>query len=129
VSQALREELEELIVYELTDPRIQVAGIAEVLMSPDARRARIRLILQGDEAAQKASLEALDHAKGYVRREIASRLDLFRVPDLEFEAAMSAGLSPRMPHLLRRVRRGRPRPDSEAQENPEAPSRPTEPEA
>ena len=109
LSTALREELEELIKYELTDPRIDVAGVAEVLMTPDGRHARVRLTLNGDRAWQQQTLDALEHAKGFIRHELASRLDLFRLPELRFEPAFSAEAPERVEQLLKRVRRGRPR--------------------
>ena len=109
VSEALREELEELITGELTDPRIDVSEVVEVLVSPDARMARVRLLLRGDEAAQKQTLAALGGARGYLKRELARRLDMFRLPELQFEAAIPAELGPRLDSLLKRVRRGRPR--------------------
>jgi ribosome-binding factor A len=114
VSETLREELEELIAYELSDPRIQVSGVAEVLMSPDARTARARLILPGDAAEQRETLEALNHARAYIKHELASRIDLFRLPELHFEAAIPAELAPRVGRLLKRVRRGRPRSGTDA---------------
>lgn len=109
VSETLREELEELICWELSDPRIECAGVAEVLISPDGRSARARLILPGGTESQNATLTALDHAKGFIRREIAQRVDMFRLPEIRFEAAIGADLGPRVQHLLKRVRRGRPR--------------------
>ncbi len=109
ISETLREELEELISWELSDPRIECAGVAEVLISPDGRAARARLILPGDAASQKATLDALSHARGFIKRELAQRLDMFRMPELQFEAAVGAELGPRIQHLLKRVRRGRPR--------------------
>lgn len=112
VSEALREEIEELIAYELTDPRIQGAsGVAEVLISPDARTARVRLILTGDAAEQRGTIEALNHARGFIKRELAQRLDMFRMPELQFEAALPGELGARVNSLLKRVRRGRPRPE------------------
>jgi ribosome-binding factor A len=111
LSEALRAELEELIGYELTDPRIDVAGVAEVLLTPDGKHARARLNLNGDRAWQEQTLLALDHARGYIRKELARRLDLYRVPDIRFEAALSAELPERVDQLLKRVRRGRPRDD------------------
>lgn len=115
LSEIIRVELEEMISYELSDPRIDVNAVAEVLISPDGRRARARLLLGGDAAAQKQTLEALDHAKSYIRRELANRIDLFRMPDLQFESAVSAELGPRLEHLLKRVKRGRPRPDEQGE--------------
>ena len=111
VSEAIREELEELIAYELTDPRIQACGVAEVLISPDARSARARLVLTGEPAEQRNTLEALNHARGYIKRELAQRLDMFRMPELQFEAALPAEMGGRVASLLKRVKRGRPRPE------------------
>ena len=109
LSEALRTELEELICYELTDPRIDVAGVAEVLITPDGKHARVRLILNGDRVWQEQTLDALEHAKGFIKRELAHRLDLFRLPDVRFESALSADFPERLGQLLKRVRRGRPR--------------------
>ena len=111
VSEAIREELEELIAYELSDPRIQTSGVAEVLISPDARTARVRLILTGNAEEQRDTLEALKHARGFIKLELSQRLDIFRMPELQFEAALPAELGSRAHSLLRRVRRGRPRPE------------------
>jgi ribosome-binding factor A len=117
VSEALREELEEMIGYELEDPRIQPADIVEVLISPDAKHAHIRLKIEGDTDSQLGTLEALEHARHYLRRELAHRLDLFRMPELHFEAAVDPALSPKVHKLMRKIRRGRPR---DAGEQPQA---------
>lgn len=109
VVEALREELDELIAFELEDPRIQNAGVVEVLMSPDARHAHVRVRTDPDPKAQKDVLDALDHAKGFIRRQLAQRLDIFRVPELHFEAALSASLEARAQSVLKRIRKGRPR--------------------
>ena len=109
VAEAIREELEEMIGYEMSDPRIQSADVLEVLLSPDGRHARVRLNVHGEGVQAQETIEALEHARHYLRREIAQRLDIFRVPDLHFEAAVSTDLGARAPHLLKRVRRGRPR--------------------
>jgi ribosome-binding factor A len=109
VSQALREELDEIIAYELADPRIETAGVAEVAVSPDARHARVRVLSTGDAETQKRTIEALNAARGFIRRELSQRIDLFRIPELHFESAVSAELGSRITHLLKRVRKGRPR--------------------
>jgi ribosome-binding factor A len=109
VAETLREELEELITCELTDPRIDVSGVVEVLVAPDARTARVRLLLSGNPESQKETLVALTGAKGFLKRELAHRLDMFRLPELQFEAAIPAELAPRVDSLLKRVKRGRPR--------------------
>ena len=54
-------------------------------------------------------IEALEHARQYLRSELGRRLDIFRVPDLHFESAISATLQPRLSKILKRVKKGRPR--------------------
>ena len=108
VSEALREELGEMIAYELADPRIVEAVGTEVLVSPDMRHAQVRLHLSEDVSQQQQTIQALDGARHFLRRQIAERLNLFRVPELHFEPD-AAGGSDRIHQLLKRVKRGRPR--------------------
>lgn len=114
VSESIREELDELIGYEMSDPRVGVASVAEVYLSPDFRRAHIRLALNGTPEEQTATLEALAHAKQFLRHQLAERLQLHHTPELHFEAALPAALGAKVPQILKRVRRGRPR----AEKNP-----------
>ena len=109
VSEALREELSELIAYELSDPRIGEATITEVLVSPDMRHAQVRLHLGNHSKDGRQTIEALEGARHFLRRQLAERLNLFRVPELHFEADISTEVTERMGQLLKRVRRGRPR--------------------
>ncbi len=108
VSEALREELSELISYEMSDPRVGGAVVTDVHVSPDLKHAAVEVSFgEGEDAAK--GLSALEGAKGFLRREVARRLELFRVPELHFDAAPAAQPGTRIDHLLKRVRRGRPR--------------------
>ena len=109
VSESIREELEELIGYEMSDPRVGPANVSEVHLSPDFRRAHIQLVLHGTPAEQAATLEAINHAKQFLRHQLAERLRLFHTPDLHFEAALPADLGAKVPQILKRIKRGRPR--------------------
>jgi ribosome-binding factor A len=109
VSEALREELSELISYELSDPRIGDAIVTEVLVSPDKRHAQVRLHLASDSKLQKQTLVALEGARHYLRRTLAERLNLFRVPELHFEADVELSKNSKVESLFKRIKRGRPR--------------------
>jgi ribosome-binding factor A len=111
VAEAMREELGELIAYELSDPRIGDAVVTEVLVSPDMRHAQVRLHMAENTADEKSTVRALDGARHFLRRQLAERLNLFRVPELHFEADVSTGANGRMEQLMKRVRRGRPKDD------------------
>lgn len=114
VSESIREELDELIGYEMSDPRVGPANVAEVHVSPDLRHAHVRLLLSGTAQEQTATLEALSHAKQFLRHQLGARLQLHHMPELHFEAALSADLGAKAPQILKRIKRGRPR----AEKNP-----------
>ena len=118
LSQSMREELEEMISYEMGDPRIEIQGVSDVLVTPDARQARVLLILTTDPKKQQLTIEALNNARGYLRVELGQRLNIFRVPELHFEPAIAAGLGSRVGHLLKRVKKGRPRADEPTEKKP-----------
>jgi ribosome-binding factor A len=118
VSESIREELDELIAYEMSDPRVGSATVAEVLISPDYRKAVIRLALIGTAKEQADTLAALNHAKAFLRRELTERLQLFKTPELHFEAALAADLAAKAAKILKRIERGRPKPDTGTEKNP-----------
>ena len=98
-----------MIGYEMADPRVGPATVAEVHVSPDHRHALVLLILQGTEAEQSATLAALNHGKQFLRQQITERLQLFKTPDLHFEAALPASVAAKVPQILKRIKRGRPK--------------------
>ena len=108
ISEALREELAEMIGYELADPRIGSATVTGVHVTPDKRHAFVRIGIAADSDVEQ-TLAALEHASNFLRRELAVRLGLFRVPALHFEADIATELGGRMEHLLKRIQKGRPR--------------------
>jgi len=108
ISEALREELTELIAYELSDPRIGSATVTDLQVSPDKRHAFVRVgVASRDDVKQ--TLAALEHARNFLRRELAARLEIFRIPELHFEADVATAVGGKLEHLLKRVKKGRPR--------------------
>jgi ribosome-binding factor A len=94
VSTLLQEELSRLLREAVSDPRLgALTTIARVRVSPDLEHATVGVTVLGDEAAERASLAALNAAAGYLRRELAGRLRLRHVPSLRFvaDAAVSQG--------------------------------------
>ena len=110
VSESMREELSELIRFESGDPRLAEVDVIEVIVAPDLRRADVLVSLPSGAAARRAALEGLESARGYLRRQLAQRIELFRMPDLRFVAGAETSGAP-LKRLLRRARRGRPAQD------------------
>src|SRR3954447_9559536 len=91
VSEAVREELIELIGFEMADPRLLPVEVNHVNVTPDGRHALVSVGVRGDEKVTRDAFEALDHARNYLRHELARRLSLRRVPELHFEADAAGG--------------------------------------
>lgn len=108
ITEAIREELAEMIGYEMSDPRVSSAIVTEVQVSPDKRHAMVRVRVP-EKSNAKETLEALSHARNFLRRELAQRLSVYRIPELHFEADVETELGGKMEHLLKRIRKGRPR--------------------
>src|SRR5882672_7882834 len=107
VSEAVREEMIQLIGFEMSDPRLLAVEVNHVTVSPDGRHAHVLVGLRGDEHAKGEALAGLEHARHYLRHELARRLSLRRVPELHFEADAGAELEARIERLLRRARKTR----------------------
>jgi ribosome-binding factor A len=104
LSEALREEIATLIEGELEDPRIGLATVSEVVLAPDGRSAQVLIAVSGDDEEGQRTLEGLDAARNYIRREIADRLRLRAAPELYFRLDKSEQYEARIDQLLRRIR-------------------------
>ena len=108
ISEAVREELSELIGFEMDDPRVRSVTVTSADVSADMRHAHVRIAVADAEDEEKA-LAALDHAKHFLRHELATRLNLRRIPDLHFSADCHPDAESRIDFLLRRARKSRAR--------------------
>lgn len=109
VSEAVREEIAEIVGFELDDPRLLDVVVTEVHVSSDGRYANVRVGLRGEERQQREALAALEHARHYLRHELASRLSLRHVPELHFEQDRNLDAEGRLEILLQRAKKSRAR--------------------
>lgn len=84
VGSILREELSQIIQQELKDPRLGFASILRVEVAPDMSFARVFVSVFGSQEERDATIEALEHANGFIRRQLAPRLSLRTIPRLSF---------------------------------------------
>ena len=111
VAETMREELSELIRYESDDPRLADVEVSEVVVASDLRHADVLVSLPPDNESSLGALEALHHARNFLRRRLMERMTLYRMPEFRFVAAAQSTGTP-LRKLLRRTRRGRPRDDA-----------------
>jgi ribosome-binding factor A len=103
----VRAELSDLLLREVQDPRIKLVSLTSVEVTPDMRRAIVRVSALGDEAQRLGALEALRHARGFLRTELSHRLTTRVTPELVFELDRGAEHSQKISDLLESLHDGR----------------------
>jgi ribosome-binding factor A len=84
IGELLQHELAELILRETKDPRVQRVTVTWVDVSPDLSSARVLISVLGAEGPQTEAVQALNHARGFLRHELGRRLKLRSIPELRF---------------------------------------------
>lgn len=104
VNDLLRSELSELISRQLKDPRIGgLVSVTDVETSPDLRYARVFVSVFGSEEERASTLEGLRNASGFLRHEVAQRVVLRQMPELDFRLDTSIERGDRILRLLKQV--------------------------
>ena len=83
-AEALREEITEIVGYEMDDPRLLSVVVTDVIVSENMRDAKVFVFVEGEEREIKETLKALQHAASFVRQQVALNLDLRHAPHLNF---------------------------------------------
>jgi ribosome-binding factor A len=106
VGQLLREEISRIIERQLKDPRIGLATVTDVEVTPDLRHARVFVSIYGSEDEARAGFQALERATGFIRKELAKEhLRLRYLPELELRHDESIARGARISQLLEQVKR------------------------
>jgi len=103
VAEEIRHEFEAMLAGELKDPRLSgPLSVTEVTVTPDLKHARIFLAALGTNEERRGVRDGLAAAMGFIRSELAQRLDLRRIPEIHFVVDASAVEGGRLDELLHR---------------------------
>lgn len=83
-SEAIRETVSTVVLFELRDPRIKNVTVLSAEVSPDLRAAKIYVTIMGDAKAQSLAMHGLDSARGFIQSKIADRLQTKNTPVIRF---------------------------------------------
>ena len=85
VGDLIHKEVSEMLVRTIKDPRIGLITITRVKVTADCRSARIFFSMPGSSLERERSKQGLESATGYIRRELAKRINLRYTPEIAFE--------------------------------------------
>lgn len=100
VGDLLREEIADIIIYRLKDPRIGFITVTGVDVTDDIKIARVYVSVFHDEE-RKTTLEILNAAKSFIRSQLSKRLRMKFIPSIEFKLDTSIEYGNRIEKLLK----------------------------
>ena len=104
INMEVQRELSEIIRLEIKDPRIHpMTTVVDVSVTPDLKYCKAFISILGDEEAGKATIEGLKSAEGYIRRELATRVNLRNTPEIKIILDQSIEYGVNMSRLIDEV--------------------------
>ncbi len=103
VGDEIQRVLGDVIQNEVKDPRVGFVTVTGVTVTSDLSRANVRLSVMGSEDERKATMKALERAKGFLRHRVGDEVMLRAVPELVLHLDTSLDHALRIGELLRDV--------------------------
>lgn len=104
INEEVMRELSTIIREEVKDPRISpVTSVVSVEVAPDLKTCKAYISVLGDDEAAKKTLEGLKSSAGFIRRQLALRINLRNTPEITFISDQSIAYAARMSKLIDEV--------------------------
>ncbi len=104
INEEIQREISDIIQKELKDPRIgPMTSVTGVETTNDLKYAKVYVSMLGSEEEKKEALQGLKNAAGFVRREVAQRINLRNTPEIQFYIDQSVEYGIRMNQLIKEV--------------------------
>lgn len=85
INSEVQKELSMIIREDIKDPRIHfLTSVTDVQVAPDLKTCKAYISVMGEEEEQQNTLAGLKSAEGYIRRELAHRVNLRNTPEITF---------------------------------------------
>ena len=107
VNSEVQRELSEIISRELKDPRIHpMTTVVAVEVTPDLKLCKAYISVLGDEEAGKDTIKGLKNAVGFIRTQLARRINLRNTTEITFILDQSIEYGVNMTRLIDEVTAG-----------------------
>jgi len=104
IADRIRQELSEMLIRELNDPRLKLIYITDVKIDRELAYADIFVSAVEGVSRSKDVLAGLESASGFIRRTLASRIELRAFPRLRFHWDMTPENADHIEKILAELR-------------------------
>ena len=106
VNGEVQRELSNIICGGIKDPRVApMTSVVAVEVAPDLKACKAYISVLGDEKAQEDTIKGLQSAEGYIRRELARKLNMRNTPEIKFVMDQSIAYGVAMSKMIDDVTR------------------------
>ena len=116
VAETIRKEVAGILRFDLADPRLGRATVTRVALTGDLTLARVYVSVLGSPEERRETLDALDGARGRVRKLLGSKVRLRNTPEVRFVFDPSVEFSIRLEQILEREQAERAVSDPDGEE-------------
>ncbi len=102
----IQQEISMMLFRNVKDRRIGMVTVTGVELSPDLRHAKVFFSTMGSEKEKGESMEALNHAAGWIRHELGQRIRMKFLPEIVFRVDTSQEYGERIDRLLDEIKEG-----------------------
>ncbi|MEO5918598.1 MAG: 30S ribosome-binding factor RbfA [Candidatus Limnocylindrales bacterium] len=106
IDELLRQEIGAIITRDIADPRVGFVTITDVETTRDLSHASVSVSVIGTAEERKEALRALAHAMPFIRRELGSRIQMRRIPELHVKADETLERGTRILRLINEIGAG-----------------------
>ena len=104
INEEIQREISNIMRLELKDPRINtMASVLSVETTQDLKYAKVFISVLGDDAQKQEVMEGLKSPNGFIRKELARRINLRNTPELTFQLDESVEYAIKMSKLIDEV--------------------------
>lgn len=101
INSEVQKELAEIIRGEIKDPRVSpMTSVVACEVAPDLKTCKAWISVYGDEEVIEDTIKGLKAASGYIRRELAHRINLRNTPEIRFIVDESIAYGVRMSKII-----------------------------
>jgi len=100
---AYQKELSEILHFRVRDPRLEGVYITNVVFTPDLRLAKIYFEILGGRTREHEVIQGFEKSKGYLKRELSSRVKIKYAPDLKFYYDESKEVKEKIDELFHQI--------------------------
>jgi ribosome-binding factor A len=103
VSDLIREEVADIVMYKLKDPRIGFVTVTGAEMTADLKLARVFVSVLKEEE-RDVTLEVLNSSRSFIRSALSKRLKMKFIPEIEFRLDTSIEYGIKIDKLLKEIK-------------------------